>query len=406
MTKAKTKIPRPANSFLQFRGAEIRLMQKANGDGWHPRMASLSKEIGQKWKDASKQYKAIFIAKALKAKEEHKRAYPNYQYHPRKKSKKTADANLKTEDVQPSFSTSPLSSMTSSSASTPAPTTPDATMLANGPSSSGDASDFDFGKDFLLNHHVPFGLHATGQLPHVAQPDSHSWSSQLAGWTDQPLLPSASSTSIQNHMFSLPFQGEEMWEDLFRTQPQAFPPLAAGLQLPTGVMNQQAPQQVFNQMITPSQEHMGAAPSQPQTEALFDGAHNAELEAWNKEFAPLDAGFCDFLSAWNNVNASAAAAASAADSSAPSLTCGAPPVSASLPPTAVYNLNVDEYHAEPLQSQTQGPALPTAPGCIDPSFLFAPDASAMQFLQMFDPFQALPPSAVWPEELNPFGIQM
>ncbi len=147
---------------------------------------------------------------------------------------------------------------------------------------------------------------------------------------------------------------------------------------------------------------MSAGTAQPQTESLPDGVHNTELEAWEKEFAPLNAGFCDFLSVWNKIKAPVPVPPAA--SSVP-LTGDVPPVSASLPPTITYNFNFDAVdHAQAFPSQD--PSLLSIPDFLDPSFPFTFDVPGQQYDQLYDPLQALPPSAVWPKALNPFGTQM
>ena len=69
------------------------------------------------------------------------------------------------------------------------------------------------------------------------------------------------------------------------------------------------------------------------------------------------------------------------------------------------NVNVDGDQVQALRSQTQDPSLFSPSAFFDPSLLFPfGDLLGQQYNDPYDPFQSLPPSAVWPEELNTFGI--
>ncbi|KAM5537668.1 hypothetical protein V8D89_008746 [Ganoderma adspersum] len=433
--KAEESIPRPANCFFHFLSDKVKDCQKKGN--WNNRsMADFAKEISKMWKEAPQSERDNYIAKALTAKEEHKRRHPDYRYRPRKRSKKMAVS--KTGDTNsPSTSASPSPSSTSSSASTPAPTTPIMTTLAGRSSTFGNAFSFNFGEGSYLNHHIPpDDAHATG-LPYAAQSDDYLWSPQVAGWTD----PSTSISMPQNDSFALLPKGDGSFQRLSQTsycQPhpsyapqQAFPPFVPGLQLQTGAMNQQPPQpppqrtfqsvpqqsldkasqMTFNPVSLPLQAHANAVPAQAQSESLFamDDLKTTELEAWDKEFAPLDAGFCDFSSAWNDVKASDTPVSASPAIPLPATDDGPSGGSAALPPTVADNLNVnvDGDPAQALLSETQDPPLSSPSAFFDPSFLFPlDDPLGQQYNHLYDPLQDLPPSAVWPEELNCFGIQM
>ena len=144
--KTEESIPRPANCFLQFLSDKVKDCR--NRGNWNNRcMAVFTKEVSNMWKEAPQWERDMYIAKALTAKEEHKKRYPGYRYRPRKRGTKTAVA--KTGDANsPYTSGSPSSSSTSSSASTPAPTTPVTIMPAAGSSTVGNA----FGGGLNLNH--------------------------------------------------------------------------------------------------------------------------------------------------------------------------------------------------------------------------------------------------------------
>ncbi|KAF5336918.1 hypothetical protein D9611_002864 [Ephemerocybe angulata] len=115
------KIPRPANSFILFRKAFCADMKSklksdasigadtqpkdedaandkdGDGDGGDEAkplpllkvQSDVSKEAGKRWRALLPHERALWDAKAVEAKEEHKRKYPGYRYRPIKKSKKT-----------------------------------------------------------------------------------------------------------------------------------------------------------------------------------------------------------------------------------------------------------------------------------------------------------------------------
>ncbi|KAF6762445.1 hypothetical protein DFP72DRAFT_1060693 [Ephemerocybe angulata] len=112
------KIPRPANSFILFRKAfcadmKSKLKSDASigadtqpkdedaandkdGDGDEAKplpllrvQSDVSKEAGKRWRALLPHERALWDAKAVEAKEEHKRKYPGYRYRPIKKSKKS-----------------------------------------------------------------------------------------------------------------------------------------------------------------------------------------------------------------------------------------------------------------------------------------------------------------------------
>ena len=57
-----------------------------------PSQSELSKMIGRMWKEAQPDEKNYYISKAAQEKEAHKKAYPDYHYRPRRRTKNTEDA--------------------------------------------------------------------------------------------------------------------------------------------------------------------------------------------------------------------------------------------------------------------------------------------------------------------------
>ncbi|PIL23348.1 transcription factor [Ganoderma sinense ZZ0214-1] len=440
-------IPRPPNSFFKFLKATVEEHKPIGTWAGLPRKI-ITQEVAKLWWAASEEVKAKYAVQALRAKEEHKRAHPEYRYRPRKKSKAAAAAKTKSGRL-PCFYGSPSSSSTSSSASTPSPTTPvSATAMLAGGSSSGNAFGINSGYLHPNHHMIPRGAHATGLFPYVAQSNDYPLPPQVFGLG----LADSSTYAIdmaQNVNFApLPKadQASKQFSPPSYYQPppsyapqQAFHPFALGHQLQTGATSQQpfqppplptfqpvtqqafppapqqafqhAPQQAVDPRLLTTQEHVDAAPAEPQDDSMSYDLQTTELGTWDKEFAPLDAGFCDFMSAWNNVKASATPVPDASSATSLPATNSMPSASGTLSPApeAVHNLNVNaEWIQAPVPpSEVQEPSPLSSDLFFDPSFLLSlDDALGQQYNELCDALQALPPSAVWPEELNQHGIQM
>ena len=83
------KIKRPANSFILYRCYASRLLK--NQYPAKMLQADLSKVISEMWQNEAPQVRDEFERRAQEAKEQHAAMYPNYQYRPQRKVKKSKD---------------------------------------------------------------------------------------------------------------------------------------------------------------------------------------------------------------------------------------------------------------------------------------------------------------------------
>ncbi|TFL01078.1 high mobility group box domain-containing protein, partial [Pterulicium gracile] len=79
-------VPRPANCFILFRSEFSKLHCRANSDGDTPLDKTLSKRAAEKWRTMSAQEKQKYQKMAEVVRAEHAEQYPNYQFHPAKRS--------------------------------------------------------------------------------------------------------------------------------------------------------------------------------------------------------------------------------------------------------------------------------------------------------------------------------
>ena len=97
------RIPRPANAFILYRKHHHQRIRGADPD---VKNNDISKMVGALWAEEKKEVKDYWQRKAADLKAEHAKAYPDYQYTPRKASEKKRRASHKqraaaTEPVDP-----------------------------------------------------------------------------------------------------------------------------------------------------------------------------------------------------------------------------------------------------------------------------------------------------------------
>lgn len=101
--KTGNYIPRPPNSFLLFRSANIPLakemLARERADK-NPTQASVSKVISNWWRALPPHEKQVWDGKAKEAKEEHMMRFPSYQYKPLPSSKSLKAAGKKPSKVK------------------------------------------------------------------------------------------------------------------------------------------------------------------------------------------------------------------------------------------------------------------------------------------------------------------
>ena len=159
----------------------------------------------------------------------------------------------------------------------------------------------------------------------------------------------------------------------------------------------------------------------PRHKSLLEELYDPKLSYWDTNCPPLDAGFCGFSSAWNDIKGAPSGSSPpgltdrSSSSASPSdgwdgrmfavPTPSRPPTSPAPklePGTEVPSLdfgsvfNMDEYYAVPPPSW---PGLAPPQG-IDWAQLPTPAAAQVPSHQLPDPFHALPQDAVWPKQLG------
>jgi hypothetical protein len=91
----KAHIPRPPNSWILYRTDTLRTLSISPSS--RRKQSSISQEISEMWKSAPPELRAEYQEKAERAKEEHKRKYPDYAYRPRSKKTKEREREERKE---------------------------------------------------------------------------------------------------------------------------------------------------------------------------------------------------------------------------------------------------------------------------------------------------------------------
>ncbi|WP_163370629.1 HMG-box domain-containing protein [Endozoicomonas acroporae] len=86
-------VPRPRNAFFIFRSVRAREVEA------FCHQSEFSKLVAEDWKKMSEEEKECFVKEAALERAEHKKKYPDYKYHPRKRKISNAESELKGKTV-------------------------------------------------------------------------------------------------------------------------------------------------------------------------------------------------------------------------------------------------------------------------------------------------------------------
>lgn len=100
-TSSQKHVKRPMNPFIIWSSEKRKIIAKEN-----PKMqnAQISKQLGEKWKALPPEEKQIFIDRASRLREEHRKQYPNYKFCRRKTKWEDARESVNPELVPPNYS--------------------------------------------------------------------------------------------------------------------------------------------------------------------------------------------------------------------------------------------------------------------------------------------------------------
>ncbi|KAL0580031.1 hypothetical protein V5O48_001965 [Marasmius crinis-equi] len=123
-----TKIPRPENPFILFRRDALNSgwVQKTSIDPHTGQLknrsqAELSKEVGALWNKVPDELKRRYEVMAQKKKSEHKQMYPDYQFRPQRRPKKSEKEKTRSTRLSTTRMSASSSSDTYPNASTASP---------------------------------------------------------------------------------------------------------------------------------------------------------------------------------------------------------------------------------------------------------------------------------------------
>ncbi|KAI9068370.1 putative HMG box protein, partial [Trametes sanguinea] len=74
--------PRPPNAWMLYRADKSKELTESQPEGVVILQSQISKILGQRWTQESKDVRDVYERKAKEAKREHDRMYPGYKYTP------------------------------------------------------------------------------------------------------------------------------------------------------------------------------------------------------------------------------------------------------------------------------------------------------------------------------------